>query len=247
MCCFKSWWLWVGLLGLCVTGAILRDCDDAQAQEPATPVEIKATPVAPTAGKSGPGPAIDFAGKGPGPVVVENGRVPARHVGPHAKAPVVVWEDKATGLAVTEEDAVEAAIRDACDRVSRKLAKDYGEDYTPKPETLKSRNIVGSPTFEVKDLPLSHEVVDAMVPVKLTDDDVTYFREQARGIRVKSRMGTTVIALAGLVALLLIGGGYLRLEEATKGYYTALLRLGALGTLVCAGGALAIIWSKFWI
>jgi hypothetical protein len=244
MCCFKSWWLWVGLLGLCVTGAILRDCDDAQAQEPATVVTQQTVVVPPPPQeKGGPGPAA-VPGK---PMVVENGRVPARHVGPHAKAPVVVWEDKATGLAVTPEDAVEAAIRDACDRVSRKLAKDYGEDYMPKPEIMKSRNIVGSATFETKDLPLSGDVVDAVVPVKLTDDDVTYFREQARGIRVKSRMGTTVIALAGLVALLLIGGGYLRLEEATKGYYTALLRLGALGTLVCVGGALAIIWSKFWI
>lgn len=244
MCCFKSWWLWVGLIGLCVTGAILRDCDEAPAQEPQppTPVELKATAVAPPAEKGAPAPPA------PGKqLVVENGRGPAHRVGPRTKTPTVVWEDKAKGLAVTEEDAVEAAIRDACDRISSKLAKDFGEDYTPKPATLKSRNIVGEPTFEAKILDLSGKVVDATVPVKLTDDDVSYFREQARGIRIKSRMGTTVIAVAGLVALLLIGGGYLRLEEATKGYYTALLRIGALGVLACVGGALAIIWTKFWI
>jgi hypothetical protein len=248
--CFKSWWLWVGLLGLCITGAILRDCDDAQAQEPPAPVEVKATVVAPTQGKGAPEPAA-APGK---PVVMEKGRGPGRHVAPHVKAPVEVWTNdenlrQAKGLAVNKEDAVEAAVRDACDRISRKLAKEYGEDYTPKPEYLKSQKIVkvDEATFNARILEFSGDVVDATVPVKLTDDDVTYFREQARGIRVKSRMGTTVIALAGLVALLLIGGGYLRLEEATKGYYTALLRIGALGVLACVGGALVIIWTKFWI
>ncbi len=39
------------------------------------------------------------------------------------------------------------------------------------------------------------------------------------------------LGLAGVTALLLVAIGYLRLEEATKGYYTGLLRLSALGLL----------------
>ena len=43
--------------------------------------------------------------------------------------------------------------------------------------------------------------------------------------------------LAGLVALCLVVAGYLRLEDLTRGYYTALLRLcaGAVVLLTVAG------------
>ena len=39
------------------------------------------------------------------------------------------------------------------------------------------------------------------------------------------------LGLAALVGLLLVGIGYLRLEESTKGYYTGLLRATAVGMI----------------
>ena len=41
------------------------------------------------------------------------------------------------------------------------------------------------------------------------------------------RLAVAARVLAGLVALCLVVVGYLRLEDLTRGYYTALLRLGA--------------------
>ena len=43
------------------------------------------------------------------------------------------------------------------------------------------------------------------------------------------------------MALLLVCGGYLRLEEATRGYYTRLLRLAAFCTLVGVGVGLWLL------
>jgi len=47
--------------------------------------------------------------------------------------------------------------------------------------------------------------------------------------------------LGGAVAVLLVVAGYLHLEEATRGYYTTLLRVAAVGLLVLAMLGLVII------
>ncbi len=52
--------------------------------------------------------------------------------------------------------------------------------------------------------------------------------------------------LAALVALCLVVGGYLRLEDLTHGYYTALLRLGAAGVvLMTVMGLFLLFWKRF--
>jgi hypothetical protein len=48
--------------------------------------------------------------------------------------------------------------------------------------------------------------------------------------------------LAGLVALLLVCAGYLRLEEATRGYYTRALRLAAVVLVLLASVGLWLSW-----
>jgi hypothetical protein len=54
----------------------------------------------------------------------------------------------------------------------------------------------------------------------------------AREDVVKWRLTLLAKVLAGAVVLLLVVGGYLRLEEATRGYFTTLLRLGAAGVVL---------------
>ena len=44
--------------------------------------------------------------------------------------------------------------------------------------------------------------------------------------------------LAGLVVLLLVGAGYLRLEDMTRGYATQLLRMSAFTVVALAAAAL---------
>lgn len=60
-----------------------------------------------------------------------------------------------------------------------------------------------------------------------------------RDFRAEDRMGYAGRALAIAVALLLAVTGYLRMDEATKGYYTGWLRLAAFGFI---GGAVLILF-----
>jgi hypothetical protein len=67
------------------------------------------------------------------------------------------------------------------------------------------------------------------------------FQEQQRQVRATERQMILAKALAGFVAVLAAVAGYLRLEDATKGYYTTLLRLGAVTFLGLVGAAIWLI------
>jgi hypothetical protein len=72
-----------------------------------------------------------------------------------------------------------------------------------------------------------------------------YQAEVNRLVREHQVLGRHLIAvrvLAGLVIVLVVVAGYLRLEEATRGYYTTLLRASAAGILLLTAGAL---WLSF--
>jgi hypothetical protein len=68
-------------------------------------------------------------------------------------------------------------------------------------------------------------------------------QDQARQDVRQHRQVMLFRVLAGLVALLLVLGGYLRLEEATRGYYTGLLRLTAAVLLLFVAAGL---WYARW-
>ena len=83
---------------------------------------------------------------------------------------------------------------------------------------------------------LGREVDEVQLHVELAPQNYRKFLENDRQVRAQSRMKVLAKGLAGLVAILAAIAGYFRLEEATKGYYTAWLRLVTLG-LVAAIGA----------
>jgi hypothetical protein len=241
MCC-KSWPLWLGLLGLCVAGVILRNTDDARA-EPPPPEVIQANPHV-----EQPKEVTTQPNHG------RNHQTTTKNVfvSVVAKPPSPpVFETKADGYGVKEEDATDNAIKDACRQVEMFLARQYGETFTPTEDELKSKQIVGPAEFETANTPVANDaakttMLRAIVPVKLTAEQVKEFREEARKHRLGGRMKTAGVVLAGMIALLLVGGGYLRLEEATKGYYTTLLRVGAvtvLGILVLSLLTLTNLWN----
>jgi len=72
------------------------------------------------------------------------------------------------------------------------------------------------------------------------------FQESLRQHRATHRQKILACVVAGLVALLLAVAGYLRLEDATKGYYTRLLRAAAVAfvALVAAGIFLLGRWLR---
>src|SRR5436309_6588039 len=107
MCC-KSWFLWVGLLGLCVAAVLVRTSDHAHAQPP----EIVLAP-------PHEAPAKDAVVANGGPKVVKVG---GAHNQP--KPPVVVFEAKGVdGYGVGEDDAAQNAVKAAADKVAEYLAK----------------------------------------------------------------------------------------------------------------------------
>src|SRR5207253_1873148 len=79
---------------------------------------------------------------------------------------------------------------------------------------------------------LTPEYVNA-VRTKARDEWVSHEKE-VRQERAVKRQTSILRILGGLIAVLLVVAGYLRLEEATRGYYTAMLRVAAIGVLLVA-------------
>jgi hypothetical protein len=71
--------------------------------------------------------------------------------------------------------------------------------------------------------------------------DVDQAREQAQENAVFWRHLLLGRILAALVALFLIVGGYLRLEELTRGYYTTLLRVGAGAVMLLIAAVVLLV------
>jgi hypothetical protein len=268
----KSKFLWLPLVaGVFVVGFVALHHSRRSFAEPPKPLR-EAPPAERAQPKKGFADEKNFiSDKEPAPVIdgkdapemipppKQQGKQGRPHVtvtvnGPNAPKQLAppVFETKAEGFGDKEEDATQAAENDACARVAKYLAQTYGEAEYPltneelkaigiTPAELKTKGIIGQPQFEVVDLANAKQ--KAVVDVKLNAEQVGVFRNKAREQRVVGRVWTAGGVLAGLMALLLVGGGYLRLEEATKGYYTALLRVGALVVLGTVAAALFMLFG----
>jgi hypothetical protein len=74
--------------------------------------------------------------------------------------------------------------------------------------------------------------------VEVTAEDRKDILRHDREGRVHQRMGLLGKILAGLLVLLSVVAGYIRLDEWTKGYYTGWLRLAAAGIVAAVGTGL---------
>ena len=200
--------LWLTLIVCCVVGCMLRCALTEASARPQIPVVV-----------SGPGNA---------PATIPAGQT-------------IIFKADLEGFGEADEDARDRVLENACDRVARYLAETHNEtDYKPTKEFLQELKVIpATADIEVtnnalKDLP---DMKKATVKVQVTSDSLKMMCDQACQQRVKQRQHWLGLGLASFVALLLVGAGYLRLEEETKGYYTGLLRLSALGLLgMVAGG-----------
>jgi hypothetical protein len=130
------------------------------------------------------------------------------------------------------------ALAKAQDAVVELLRKQLGceppEEQTD-PEHLVDLGVVkpqGDP--EPRELHGERGVV-VRYKVQLTAGYVAEVRVAARTQRQVERLWLLARGLAVAVVLLLVVAGYLRLEELTRGYYTALLRLAAVVVVALAG------------
>ncbi len=153
--------------------------------------------------------------------------------------PDPTWEVE--GLAKTRDDAEANAVEKARDQVVEYLSERYGDrDWKLTPAKLRELNVTRPAAApEEIDLPLSGRSWKVRLTVELTPEALGEIHKLAREQRMVERHRLAARGLAGALALLLVAFGYLRLEDATKGYHTTLLRLAALTVLVGAG---AFLW-----
>jgi hypothetical protein len=132
------------------------------------------------------------------------------------------------GYGLTPKDAEQDALKSACEE----LSKPSNLGWAPEPEFLREKGMVrfGQPTEENFEKSGPMQVVT--MHLEVTAEQARAIQKQAREERMKSRQWVSLLGLGGMVCLLAVAGAYLRLEEATKGYYTRLLRLAAVGIVL---------------
>jgi hypothetical protein len=157
------------------------------------------------------------------------------------KTPLISEDFKGYGL--TPKDAESDALRNACDW----LAEHSGLGWTPTPEFLREKGMINfdKPTEEefkvAKDFADGGKMKVVKMRLTVTADQAREIQKQARQERMQSRQWLALLGLGGMACLLAVVGGYLRLEEATKGYYTRRLRLTAIGIVLLVLLALGVI------
>lgn len=133
----------------------------------------------------------------------------------------------------------EDAWKDAVEKTQAKLARWFrSRNWRPSAEYVENRLVKGRKDRE--------KVFDEIGPmqqvalsIEVTARDHDDMLRQARSTVSEQRMFGLGKLLAALVALLGAFGGYVRLDEWTKGYYTNWLRLGV------AGGFLILVALAF--
>jgi hypothetical protein len=142
-----------------------------------------------------------------------------------------------TGVGTTREEAEADALKRACDKLSEFLASAYGETgWKPSPAFLRqsgAAHLVGEPRKVT--IPGEGENESVKMEVRLTSEVFDQIQKLARDQRMGERQRVAARGLAGILSVLLVVFGYLKLEDLTKGYHTTLLRLTALAVLVLTG------------
>jgi hypothetical protein len=145
------------------------------------------------------------------------------------------------GWGTTREDAWQRALENARAELPAHLAaRDLELDWRPSAKYIKDNLIKGKPE-DLKRQDFDEPVGQAQgvrFQIGITAKDWQQLLQQDRQVRADSRMLLLARMLAGVVAFLVAVAGYLRLEEMTKGYYTAWLRLVAIGFVTAVGAGI---------
>jgi hypothetical protein len=127
----------------------------------------------------------------------------------------------------------------AADAARNVITHEFGLNQPP------SRDFVRHRIMRLKDDSVQEMAIDGVGKVFLVKFDLELTRldyrelaEADRAARVSDRLEGAARGLGVLVAVLGALGAYIRLDDATKGYYTGRLRLAAV---VLAGAALFLI------
>jgi len=144
------------------------------------------------------------------------------------------------GFGETLANAKETALENAQQEVEKQLAKRYARSgWQPPIERLRREYLLERHVIRLEEQKeQDHNGRPQYCVVYRIDVTPAYLHELdgvAREQRMLARHLIVARALAGLVVLLLTVYGYLRLEEATRGYYTRMLRMVAVGLMMLVG------------
>jgi hypothetical protein len=174
----------------------------------------------------------------------ENGDKPPRRkteIATSGSARYPTWTITAYGL--SPDKAEEVALNKARDQVRAYLAHlDPPVRWQPEARWI-DENLVKTrtaPQQVASDDPLLDKAFERTLQVEVGPKQYREIVEHDRQECMEQRQLLLARILAAVVALLVAVVGYLRLDEATKGYYTLWLRLGALGLVGAVGAALLL-------
>jgi hypothetical protein len=152
----------------------------------------------------------------------------------------------------SEDDARQVALRNARAEVMNYLNHTYGDiGWEPTIEFLTREGVVklDSPQLVVvqgedeKRFGVVARIDWSWEQMKKMQEQVNRAQGKAVESVVWSRLILSARVLAGLLVLALVLAAYIRLEEATRGYYTVLLRLAAGGVVTLAAVGLIFLFQ----
>jgi hypothetical protein len=166
----------------------------------------------------------------------------SRHARPAPAPNQVVATFEAIGYGENWDYAYDCALKDAQAKIaSWATAEDPSLQWKPSlalVQRLVKKLERSEDDVNVEKVGLMRQV---SLEVEVTQNDVNNIQREAREFRSTDRMILLSKILAGLVAFFAAIAAYFRLEDATKGYYTNWLRLGALGFVAAVGVALFLV------
>jgi hypothetical protein len=147
-----------------------------------------------------------------------------------------------TAYGETEERATERAREKAWQQVCDYLARqDPPVRWRPDVRWVDDNLVKGRAPVKQVELDDLGKGYERQLVVKVDPKERREMLEHDRQETMRQRQLLLARILAGVVALLVGVVGYLRLDEATKGYYTVWLRLGALALVGGVGAALLLL------
>jgi hypothetical protein len=148
-----------------------------------------------------------------------------------------------TGWGETHEDAELNALKRAQDSLLVYFAEqNHPLQWRPKLDYINSHLVKSRAPQPAQELGEGlDEVQGVKLKMEISASDWQYMLAEDRRVRADSRMLLLAKLLAGLVASLGAVAGYLRLEEMTKGYYTAWLRFAAVSFVSAVGVGIWLI------
>lgn len=162
----------------------------------------------------------------------------------HPRPVKVLVKEEFQGYGMTPKDAENDALERACGW----LAAHSDPGWNPTSEFLREKGMVsfiGDPTEKefqsVQGITKDGKVKVVTLRLEITEAQAHDIQQQAQQHRMKERQKSSLLVLFAVACLLGVVGGYLRLEEATKGYYTHLLRIAAIGILLVVAAGLCVV------